>query len=126
MLFYFFHITLGLSALHINILLLKIFFISFREVGRGPTGFYNQKLWDLSFQHWNLGLVGLVLVLVPQRESSQLRYSSLFLTTTCRCGTSMLCISAPPTSFDVVSSLYPYLYDFCSSTLQAFLSDGAL
>ena len=53
-----------------------------------------------------------------------LRYPSRFLSTTCGYGTSLFCISTPPPSLDVVSSLIPLSKDFHSVQFLVILNDG--
>ena len=78
-----------------------------------PAGSYIQTLWRLFFlkpfplKPW-VGVPDTGLgALASQGGSPQLRYPSQFLSTSCGCGTSQFCASTPPTSLNVVFSLYP-------------------
>ena len=65
----------------------------------GPAGFYGQKYGDFSSWHWNPRLEGW--------DPPLLIYPSRFLSSTCECGPSHFCASAPPASLHVVSSSIP-------------------
>ena len=74
--------------------------------------FTTTAYWDIFTQHWNPGLgeePGVELgPLTPQGGPPQPEYPFQFLTApACRCGTSPLHISAPPTSLHVAASFYP-------------------
>ena len=57
-----------------------------------PTGFTARSYGDFYSWHWNLGLSGLVC----GWDSFLPRYPSWFLSITCGCGTSLSCVSNPP------------------------------
>ena len=64
-----------------------------------PTGFYSQMLWGFIFLALEPRAGGLVWCW----DSLLLSYPSWFLSATCGCGTSLLRVFNPPTSFAVVS-----------------------
>lgn len=77
---------------------------------RIPTVFHSQILWGFLFQASVFLLGSLVWgwgPLLVRGEPPWLRYPFWFPTATQICGTSPFYISAPPTSLNVASSLYP-------------------
>ena len=89
-----------------------------------PADFHSQKLWGFLF---------LALVLWPEepvwdwdpslfKGTSTAEISPWILTPTHECGTNLFHIFIPPTSFDMASSLFPKLQEFCSASVLVVLN----
>ena len=81
---------------------------------QSPKVFIARSYGDLSSQNWNHGLGGLV-------EVCEL--SLLIFNCHTWVGTSPFCISNPPTSLNMASSVYPYL-NFCLARILEVPNDG--
>lgn len=77
-----------------------------RWLARILTDFHNQMFWRLLFPAFSLGWGAPSRARIPRSSVgiSALRYPFHLSIATCGCGTSLFCISIPPTSFDVGSS----------------------
>ena len=73
-----------------------------------PAGYYSQNLWGfffLSLQPWTGGPVVGLGPITPQGVHLDPRYTSWYLCDPCRCGISPFCVSSPPTSLNLMTSL---------------------
>lgn len=96
----------------------------FTSTGRQSSLSFTARKWELLFlvqDPW-AGEPGVRLrSLALQGKPPSPRYPSQCSTTICGSKNSKFCASTPSTTLDVASSLYPYLEDLCSFTLQMVL-----